>query len=103
GEFRIAVPGDRRQGVPDGRVIMGIRPEAFEDPAFGEAGLPQIEVKVQVIEELGADAHIFFEVDAEPVIIEQARTNDEDEDATLLICRDRALFTARVDPRTSAR
>jgi multiple sugar transport system ATP-binding protein len=103
GQFRVAVPGDRRLGVPDGRVIMGIRPEAFEDPAYGEAGLPQIDVKVQVIEELGADAHVFFEVDAEPVIVEQAQADDEDEDATLLIRRDRALFTARVDPRTSAR
>jgi multiple sugar transport system ATP-binding protein len=103
GQYRVTVPADRRLGVPDGQVIMGIRPEAFEDPVFGEAGLPQIEVKVQVIEELGADAHVFFEVDAEPVVVEQAWADDEDEDATLLIRRDRALFTARLDPRTSAR
>jgi len=103
GQFRLAVPEHRRLGVPEGRVIMGIRPEAFEDPAYGDPGLPQIGVKAQVIEELGADVHIFFEVDAEPVVVEQALSDDEDEDATLLIRRDRALFTARVDPRTNAR
>ena len=103
GQFRLAVPEHRRLGVPEGRVVMGIRPEAFEDPAYGDPGLPQIDVKAQVIEELGADIHIFFEVDAEPVIVEQALSDDEDEDATLLIRRDRALFTARVDPRTNAR
>ncbi|HEX6788210.1 MAG TPA: sn-glycerol-3-phosphate ABC transporter ATP-binding protein UgpC [Gaiellaceae bacterium] len=103
GQFRVTVPVDRRAGVADGRVVMGIRPEAFEDPAFGDAALPQIDVRVQVIEELGADAHVFFEVDAEPIVVEQALSDDEDEDATLLIRRDRALFTARIDPRTKAR
>jgi multiple sugar transport system ATP-binding protein len=36
-------------------------------------------------------------------VVEQALSDDEEEDATLLIRRDRALFTARVDPRTTAR
>ncbi|HZS23558.1 MAG TPA: sn-glycerol-3-phosphate ABC transporter ATP-binding protein UgpC [Gaiellaceae bacterium] len=103
GQFRVHVPDERRTGVSDGPVIMGIRPEAFEDVAFGEADLPQIEVDVHVIEELGADAHVFFEVDAEPVIVEDALSDDENDDATLLTRRDKALFTARVDPRTSAR
>ncbi|HEX3227130.1 MAG TPA: sn-glycerol-3-phosphate ABC transporter ATP-binding protein UgpC [Gaiellaceae bacterium] len=103
GQYRVTVPEHRRVGVPEGKVVMGIRPEAFEDPAYGDAGLPQIDVKAQVIEELGADIHVFFEVDAEPVVVEQALSDDEEEDATLLIRRDRALFTARVDPRTTAR
>jgi multiple sugar transport system ATP-binding protein len=103
GQYRVTVPEHRRVGVPEGKVVMGIRPEAFEDPAYGDAGLPQIDVKAQVIEELGADIHVFFEVDAEPVVVEQALSDDEEEDATLLIRRDRALFTARVDPRTGAR
>jgi multiple sugar transport system ATP-binding protein len=103
GQYRVTVPEHRRLGVPEGKVVMGIRPEAFEDPAYGDAGLPQIDVKAQVIEELGADIHVFFEVDAEPVVVEQALSDDEEEDATLLIRRDRALFTARVDPRTTAR
>src|SRR5581483_9673831 len=85
GQFRVHVPDERRTGVSDGPVIMGIRPEAFEDVAFGEADLPQIEV------------------DAEPVIVEDALSDDENDDATLLTRRDKALFTARVDPRTSAR
>jgi len=54
-----------------------------------------------VLEELGADDHVFFRVDAEPVVVEQARADDTDE-ATLMVETDQALFTARVDPRTSA-
>jgi multiple sugar transport system ATP-binding protein len=36
-------------------------------------------------------------------VVEEARTNDEDEETTLLVESDRALFTARVDPRTTAK
>ena len=47
---------------------------------------------------------MFFRVDAEPVVVEEARSEEPDEEATtLLVESDRALFTARVDPRTAAK
>jgi multiple sugar transport system ATP-binding protein len=96
--------GDRRPPLADGEpVILGIRPEAFDDAAFADPTLPRLEVEVKVLEELGSDAHVFFEVDAESVIVEDAISDDEEDDGALLTQRDRPLFTARVDPRTSAR
>jgi multiple sugar transport system ATP-binding protein len=104
GQYRVPVPVDRRPALATGEpLVMGIRPEAFEDAAFADAELPQIDVQVRVIEELGSDAHVFFELDAAPVLVEEAQSDDENDDATLLTQRDRALFTARVDPRTQAR
>src|SRR3954453_11638161 len=50
---RIEIPLDRERrppAQPDGRVIAGIRPEAFEDAAFSSSDLPQIEVPVEVLE-----------------------------------------------------
>jgi multiple sugar transport system ATP-binding protein len=103
GQLRIPLPREARPHVAPGQeVVAGVRPEAFEDAAYAEAGLPQFDVDVKVLEELGADAHVFFEVDAEPVVIEAAQSNDENDDGTLLSQRDKALFTARVDPRTPA-
>ncbi len=103
GSFSIPLDRERRPpALTDGRVVVGIRPEAFEDAAFAEPGLPQIEVRVEVLEELGSDAFIFFEADANAVVVEEARS-DEGEDANLLATRDRPLFGARVDPRTAAR
>jgi multiple sugar transport system ATP-binding protein len=103
GSLRIPLR-DRRPAIPDGEpLIVGIRPEAFDDAAFADPSLPQVEVDVKVLEELGSDANVFFEVDAEAVIVEDAVSDDEDDDGTLLTRRDRPLFTARVDPRTSAR
>jgi multiple sugar transport system ATP-binding protein len=84
-----------------GRLIVGIRPEAFEDASFGDASLPQIGVDVQVVEDLGADTHVIFTVDAPPVDVSEVREAAGDEE--VLLPSDRASFTARVDPQTSAR
>ncbi|MFL5955345.1 MAG: ABC transporter ATP-binding protein [Gaiellaceae bacterium] len=100
----IAIPVDRERRPPaDGSVTAGIRPEAFEDAAFASRELPQIEVDVEVLESIGSDAYVFFRVDAEPVIVEDALSDDEDEDGSLLAEESgRALFAARVDARTKA-
>jgi multiple sugar transport system ATP-binding protein len=102
GSLRIPLSRERRPaGTDDGPVVVGIRPEAFEDAAFAESGLPQLDVRIEVIEELGSDAFLFFDVDAPPVVVEDVR-DDPDEDATLLAGGNRGLFAARVDPRTRA-
>jgi len=86
-----------------GNVILGVRPEAFEDAEFAARGLPQIEVNVEVLEELGSDSHVFFPVEAEQVLIEDALSDEAEDETTLLAQeRDRALLVARVDSRTNA-
>jgi multiple sugar transport system ATP-binding protein len=87
----------------DGRVILGIRPEAFEDASFASRSLPTIDVQVDVLEELGSDSHIFFPVEAEQIVIEDALSdNPDDESGILAEERDRTLLIARVDARTGA-
>jgi multiple sugar transport system ATP-binding protein len=98
-----SIPLDRERRpsfARDGRAILGIRPEAFEDASFAPPGRPQLEVEVAVIEELGSDAHVFFEVDA-PSVLTDAEVAREDDEA-MLLATNRTLFAARVDPRTRA-
>jgi multiple sugar transport system ATP-binding protein len=99
-----SIPADPQRRPPEGRVIAGLRPEAFEDAAFSAERLPTIDVEVEVLESIGSDAYVFFRVDAIPVIVEDARS-DEEEDSGSLIAEDAnvAMFAARVDPRTKAR
>jgi multiple sugar transport system ATP-binding protein len=99
-----SLPIERGPRTPASRrVIAGIRPEAFEDAAFASGELPRIEVEVEVLESIGSDAYIFFRVDAEPVLVEDALSDDRDEDGSILAEEaDRALFAARVDARTKA-
>jgi multiple sugar transport system ATP-binding protein len=97
-----AIPLAANHAPPAGRVIAGIRPEAFEDDAFADASLPRIEVNVEVVEELGADTHVLFSVAAPRVETSEVRAAAGDEDE-LLATVEGSLFTARVDPGTSAR
>jgi multiple sugar transport system ATP-binding protein len=98
GGFRIPLPGPP---PATSRVIAGLRPEAFEDGALADPSLPRIDVRVEVVEELGADTHVLFRVDAPRVDVSEVREAAGDEDA--LIPVEGALFTARVDPATTAR
>ena len=81
--------------------MLGIRPEAFEDGETASPALPRVSVQVDVLEELGAETHVCFPVDAKRAAVETGTEDDED-DATLLASQ-ATLFTARVDARTAAR
>jgi multiple sugar transport system ATP-binding protein len=100
GQFRVGLDPARRPR-PSGRVVLGIRPEYFEDAAFAPVELPTIDVEVVVQEDLGADAHVFFRIEAERVATEV--TEGEAAGAPDLVTQRGALLNARVDPRTSAR
>ena len=99
--FRIPLAPRNRPAVSSSRVVVGIRPEAFEDAALADASLPQLEVPVDVVEDLGPDTHVIFPIEAPPVDVGDVRAAAGDDDA--LLPNDRALFTARIDPESSAR
>jgi multiple sugar transport system ATP-binding protein len=103
GNTSIALDRERKPQFAGVRVILGIRPEAFEDAAYAAPGLPQIDVRVEVVEELGSDAYVFFEVEAETVTVEEAITTEDEESSLLAERAGRSLFAARVDPRTEAK
>jgi len=100
GGHSIALDATRRPAGDVARTILGIRPEAFEDGQFAPPELPRLDVDIEVVEELGADTHVFFRVDAPRVTADTGR--GEEDDATLL-AEESMLFTARVDPRTGIR
>ena len=103
GGLEVPLDRERRPTAAGENVVVGIRPEAFEDAAFATSGLPQVEVRVEVVEELGSDAYVFFQIDAEAIVVEGATLDEGEDDGKLLAGGDRGLFAARVDPRTRAR
>jgi multiple sugar transport system ATP-binding protein len=99
----LSIPLDReRRPSFAGAVTVGLRPEAFEDAEFAPGGLRRHDVRVEVIEELGSDTYVFFSLDVDPIVIEEAMKGDKDEDSATLAAADRTLFVARVNPRTRA-
>src|ERR687888_193828 len=64
------LPLDLRRRPPvgsPGQVILGIRPEDFQDARFSPPGLPTIDVEIALVEDLGPEALAFFALDAERV------------------------------------
>jgi multiple sugar transport system ATP-binding protein len=100
GQFRVPLDPGRRPAPGVDRVVLGARPEAFDDAAFAQPRLPRIEVTVEVLEELGSDSHVFFRVAAPRLTIE---SRDAPDDETSILAEDDSLFTARVDPATAGR
>ena len=96
---------DRRPaGVQSGSVILGIRPQDFEDARTADPALPRIEVDAMVVEELGSATHVLFTVEAPPVDVDSVRAaTDDGERATLIATDRRALFTAEVEEEANVR
>ena len=84
-------------------VVLGIRPKDFEDAAIDtEAPANQrIAAKVTNVEALGFEKIVYFELNAKPVISEDALDLDEDEGSLAEIkARDEVMVAARFDPAT---
>jgi multiple sugar transport system ATP-binding protein len=86
GQFVVPAPGVPRRD----RVVLGIRPEAF---ALGSPTLPTIDVRIEVVEDLGSEMHVFFRVDAQTITAEALESASEQG----FLGDGGALFTARVD------
>jgi multiple sugar transport system ATP-binding protein len=87
-------------------VIIGIRPEEFEDAAVagrrgGETELPTLPITVDLVEKLGAEILVHFTLDVPPVLTEDTRELAEEASVTTTDATARSPFVARVSPRSS--
>jgi multiple sugar transport system ATP-binding protein len=82
--------------VPDGRVVLGIRPTAFA-PA-GRDGWPTLSIVPEVVEDLGDERFVIFEVQARRVDTDAVRAafDAQSADEITLLADERARFTARL-------
>src|SRR2546423_1492542 len=100
GQFRVPLDPGRRPGRGVDRVVLGVRPDAFDDAVLAKPHLPRIDVTVDVLEELGSDAYVFFRVAAPRVAVE---TRNASEDEASILAEEDSRFAARVDPATKGR
>jgi multiple sugar transport system ATP-binding protein len=111
GQQRIVVPREqlsqRRQLINyKGKdVILGVRPEDFEDVELSTNVDPDavLDVEVALAEPMGAEIVAHFEVDSPPVKTRDARDLMVDVDEDGISASGKALFTARLDPKSGAR
>jgi len=102
--FSVPLSPDRRPAdVSSGRVILGLRPQDFEDARLADAALPTIDVSPAVVEELGSATHVIFPIDAPPVDVESVRAAHDDGERAILLHDDRVSFTAEIDETLPAK
>ena len=82
-------------------VILGMRPTCFEHSTTSNLDLPRIRVRPDVVEDLGAEYHVIFTVDAPRVSSDAVRAaaESDDGDEGKLFAEDRATFTVVLDAR----
>ena len=101
GGFEIPLRGEEPSA---GTVILGIRPQDFEELAFADPSLPTIEVEATVVEELGSESHVIFPIDAPVVDSDPLHAAAGNEEQAVLVADDRqSLFTATVNPASKVR
>jgi multiple sugar transport system ATP-binding protein len=111
GGQRIIVPREQlsqRRALIDYRgksIILGIRPEDFEDVELASNVDPDavLDVEVSLAEPMGAEIVAHFEVDSPPVTTRDARDLMVDVGEDGIGSTGKALFTARLDPKSSVR
>ena len=92
----LPLPEDTRLEVH--RVIVGVRPTDFRESDDADPSLPRLRVRASLVEDLGAESHVMFSLDAPRVVAEALKgVEDMDEEEGLLADDNRARFTARID------
>tara|TARA_Y100000768_G_C23909755_1_gene649348 strand:+ start:1 stop:1176 length:1176 start_codon:yes stop_codon:yes gene_type:complete len=84
-------------------IVMGIRPEAFEDGNYANATefSESIKVSVSLLEQLGSDSYIHFYKDIKPVQTEAIEEILADEGEDISVLGDNTKFIARINPNSS--
>ncbi|MDE3130026.1 MAG: sn-glycerol-3-phosphate ABC transporter ATP-binding protein UgpC [Acidobacteriota bacterium] len=96
--IEVPVPPRFEHAGPD--VVIGIRPEDLADASLIR-DRPALDVVAEVVEDLGADKHVLFTLDALPVRAEGLHAASEAGDELGL--DEGAVFNARLDNRTRVR
>ena len=84
-------------------IVLGIRPEAFEDGRFANESdySESINVKVSLLEQLGSDSYVHFYKDIKPVQTEAIEEILADEGEDITVLGDNTKFIARINPNST--
>ena len=106
GNDQIEYKGEKLRELKDfenKEIVMGIRPEAFEDGNYANASefSESIKVSVSLLEQLGSDSYIHFYKDIKPVQTEAIEEILADEGEDISVLGDNTKFIARINPNST--
>ena len=94
---------DELKAFENKEIVMGIRPEAFEDGNYANESefSESIKVSVTLLEQLGSDSYIHFYKDIKPVQTEAIEEILADDGEDISILGDNTKFIARINPNST--
>ena len=106
GNDQIEYKGDKLEKLKtfeNKEIVMGIRPEAFEDGNYANTSeySESIKVSVSLLEQLGSDSYIHFYKDIKPVQTEAIEEILADEGEDISVLGDNTKFIARINPNST--
>ena len=106
GNDQIDYKGDKLEKLKafeNKEIVMGIRPEAFEDGNYANTSeySESIKVSVSLLEQLGSDSYIHFYKDIKPVQTEAIEEILADEGEDISVLGDNTKFIARINPNST--
>ena len=86
-------------------IVLGIRPEAFEDSIYANTKefSEKLDIQVSLIEQLGSDSYIHFYKDIKPVQTEAIEEILADDGEDITVLGDQTKFIARVNPNSAVK
>ena len=86
-------------------IVLGIRPEAFEDSIYANTKefSEKLDIQVSLIEQLGSDSYIHFYKNIKPVQTEAIEEILADEGEDITVLGDQTKFIARVNPNSAVK
>ena len=107
GEIQLHEQARARAGSHRGSVIVGVRPESFQDASLvsddvRERGVA-FKARIDLVESLGAEEYVYFEVEGTHVESEELGELAADSGATDLPTSGESQVVARLDPESSVR
>ena len=106
GNDQIDYKGDKLEKLKafeNKEIVMGIRPEAFEDGNYANTSeySESIKVSVSLLEQLGSDSYIHFYKEIKPVQTEAIEEILADEGEDISVLGDNTKFIARINPNST--
>ena len=85
------------------QIVLGIRPEAFEDSVYANKNefSEEINIEVSLLEQLGSDTYIHFYKDIKPVQTEAIEEILADEGEDISVLGTETKFIARINPNAT--
>ena len=102
-EVKVASAPEALASYEGKEIVVGIRPEAFEDSVYAndKEFSEQVAIEVKLLEQLGSDTYVHFYKDIKPVQTEAIEEILADEGEDISVLGNETKFIARINPNST--